>query len=49
LRGHVVAYRAGHDLHARLARAIADAKDAWYLTPWDAVSVESRRRDAELA
>jgi UDP-3-O-[3-hydroxymyristoyl] N-acetylglucosamine deacetylase len=34
LRGHVVAYRAGHDLHARLARAIADAKDAWYLAPW---------------
>jgi UDP-3-O-[3-hydroxymyristoyl] N-acetylglucosamine deacetylase len=34
LRGHVVAYRAGHDLHARLARAIAEAKDAWYLAPW---------------
>lgn len=34
LRGHVVAYRAGHDLHARLARAIAYAKDAWYLAPW---------------
>jgi UDP-3-O-[3-hydroxymyristoyl] N-acetylglucosamine deacetylase len=34
LRGHVVAYRAGHDLHARLARAIADAKGAWYLGPW---------------
>ncbi len=33
LRGHVVAYRAGHDLHARLARTIADAKDAWYLAP----------------
>ena len=33
LRGHVVAYRAGHDLHARLARMIADAKDAWYLAP----------------
>jgi UDP-3-O-[3-hydroxymyristoyl] N-acetylglucosamine deacetylase len=39
LRGHVVAYRAGHDLHARLARLIADAKDAWYLAPWaDAVT-----------
>jgi UDP-3-O-[3-hydroxymyristoyl] N-acetylglucosamine deacetylase len=34
LRGHVVAYRAGHDLHARLARAIADAADAWYMAPW---------------
>jgi UDP-3-O-[3-hydroxymyristoyl] N-acetylglucosamine deacetylase len=41
LRGHVVAYRAGHDLHARLARAIADAKDAWYLAPWPETSVES--------
>jgi UDP-3-O-[3-hydroxymyristoyl] N-acetylglucosamine deacetylase len=33
LLGHVVAYRAGHDLHARLARAIAGAKGAWYLAP----------------
>jgi UDP-3-O-[3-hydroxymyristoyl] N-acetylglucosamine deacetylase len=41
LRGHVVAYRAGHDLHARLARAIADATDAWYLAPWTEVSAES--------
>jgi len=41
LRGHVVAYRAGHDLHARLARAIANAKDAWYLAPWSESSVES--------
>jgi UDP-3-O-[3-hydroxymyristoyl] N-acetylglucosamine deacetylase len=41
LRGHVVAYRAGHDLHARLARLIADAKDAWYLAPWADVATES--------
>jgi UDP-3-O-[3-hydroxymyristoyl] N-acetylglucosamine deacetylase len=41
LRGHVVAYRAGHDLHARLARAIADAKDAWYLAPWAEAAGES--------
>ncbi len=41
LRGHVVAYRAGHDLHARLARAIADAKDAWYLAPWADAAEES--------
>ena len=41
LRGHVVAYRAGHDLHARLARAIADANDAWYLAPWSDSAVES--------
>jgi UDP-3-O-[3-hydroxymyristoyl] N-acetylglucosamine deacetylase len=41
LRGHVVAYRAGHDLHARLARLIADAKDAWYLAPWADAATES--------
>jgi UDP-3-O-[3-hydroxymyristoyl] N-acetylglucosamine deacetylase len=41
LRGHVVAYRAGHDLHGRLARAIADAKDAWYLAPWTDAATES--------
>jgi len=35
LRGHVVAYRAGHDLHARLARKIHEARDCWYLAPWD--------------
>ena len=34
LRAHVVAYRAGHDLHARLARRIWEAKDSWYLAPW---------------
>lgn len=41
LRGHVVAYRAGHDLHGRLARAIAEAKDAWYLAPWLEAPMES--------
>ncbi len=41
LRGHVIAYRAGHDLHARLARAIADAKDAWYLAPWAETAAQS--------
>ncbi len=41
LRGHVVAYRAGHDLHARLARAIADAKHAWYLAPWTEAALET--------
>jgi UDP-3-O-[3-hydroxymyristoyl] N-acetylglucosamine deacetylase len=40
LRGHVVAYRAGHDLHAKLARAIEDAKDAWYLAPWTESAAE---------
>ena len=35
LRGHVVAYRAGHDLHARLARRIRERRDSWYLAPWN--------------
>lgn len=34
MRGHVVAYRAGHDLHGRLARRIRESGDAWYLAPW---------------
>jgi UDP-3-O-[3-hydroxymyristoyl] N-acetylglucosamine deacetylase len=34
LRGHVVAYRAGHDLHGRLARKILDRPDSWFLAPW---------------
>ena len=34
LRGHVVAYRAGHDMHSRLARRIVDSTDRWYLTTW---------------
>ncbi len=34
LRGHVVAYRAGHDLHARLARRILERSDCWFLAPW---------------
>ena len=42
IRGHVVAYRAGHDLHARLARKIWESRDCWYLSPWDGDSDESR-------
>jgi len=34
LRAHVVAYRAGHDLHARLARRIWNSPDCWYVAPW---------------
>jgi len=34
LRGHVIAYRAGHDLHGRLARRIRQRRDSWYLAPW---------------
>ncbi len=33
LCAHVVAYRAGHDLHTRLARRIWNATDCWYLAP----------------
>ena len=34
VRAHIVAYRAGHDMHLRLARAILEARDSWYLAPW---------------
>jgi UDP-3-O-acyl-N-acetylglucosamine deacetylase len=43
MRAHVVAYRAGHDLHLKLARRIAEARDSWYLAPW---SEESTNRGA---
>lgn len=43
LRAHVVAYRAGHDLHAQLARRIWEAKDSWHLAPW---SEESNNLEA---
>lgn len=35
LKGHVIAYRAGHDLHAALAQMILHRKDAWYLSTWE--------------
>ena len=34
LRAHVLAYRAGHDLHGRFARRLWEARDSWYLAPW---------------
>jgi len=34
LRAHIVAYRAGHDMHGRLARRIWEARASWYLAPW---------------
>jgi len=34
LCGHVIAYRAGHDMHGRLVRRIVDSPDCWYLGPW---------------
>lgn len=45
LRGHVVALRAGHDLHARLARRIHDARDSWFFAPWpdDGISAGGER------
>ena len=44
LLGHVVAYRAGHDLHARLARKIAESTESWFLAPWlEADRVEAER------
>lgn len=39
--GHVVAYRAGHDLHARLARRIAESPDSWYVAPWSDAPAEA--------
>jgi UDP-3-O-[3-hydroxymyristoyl] N-acetylglucosamine deacetylase len=44
LRGHVVAYRAGHDLHSRLAQRILDARECWYLTTWMDAASESDER-----
>jgi UDP-3-O-[3-hydroxymyristoyl] N-acetylglucosamine deacetylase len=46
LCAHVVAYRAGHDLHARLARRIWKSTDCWYLAPW-AGSTSRRAAAAE--
>ena len=47
LRAHVVAYRAGHDLHGRLARKIWEAQDAWYLAPWSEGEQQQGRADAD--
>jgi UDP-3-O-acyl-N-acetylglucosamine deacetylase len=30
----VFAYRAGHDMHGRLARRILESTDSWFLAPW---------------
>ncbi len=34
IKGHVIAYRAGHDLHSRLAQKIIQEKESWYLSRW---------------
>jgi UDP-3-O-[3-hydroxymyristoyl] N-acetylglucosamine deacetylase len=41
LRAHVVAYRAGHDLHGELARLIARRRDCWHLSPWSERPVDA--------
>jgi len=43
LRGHVVAYRAGHDIHARLAKKIRESTDCWYLAPWTETATPAER------
>jgi UDP-3-O-[3-hydroxymyristoyl] N-acetylglucosamine deacetylase len=35
LRAHVVAFRAGHDLHGRLARRLKEARECWHLAGWE--------------
>lgn len=40
LLAHVIAYRAGHDLHGRLARKLWSSRDSWYLAPWSATSTQ---------
>lgn len=35
LRAHVVAFRAGHELHGRFARRLKDARDCWHLAAWE--------------
>ena len=45
LLGHVVAYRAGHGLHAGLVEKIRDTPEAWEAVTWDDIVYEigSRR------
>ena len=34
LRGHVIAFRAGHDMHQLLVRRLEARTDCWYSSPW---------------
>jgi UDP-3-O-[3-hydroxymyristoyl] N-acetylglucosamine deacetylase len=34
LRGHVVAFRAGHDMHTLLVRRLLARPDTWFVSPW---------------
>lgn len=42
MKGHVIAYKAGHDLHAALAQMIAHRTDAWYFATWEEAGPGSR-------
>lgn len=44
LLGHVVAYRAGHALHASLVRTVLDNPEAWRLVTWDDIVYEIAAR-----
>jgi UDP-3-O-[3-hydroxymyristoyl] N-acetylglucosamine deacetylase len=48
LKGHVIAYRAGHDLHAALAQMIHHRTDAWYLANWDEAALAQRPSSSAL-
>ncbi|HKY33767.1 MAG TPA: UDP-3-O-acyl-N-acetylglucosamine deacetylase [Candidatus Polarisedimenticolia bacterium] len=50
LAGHVVAYKAGHEMHARLLRKMLEARDAWtVVTPVPAHAEAPGRRQVALA
>ena len=49
LLGHVVAYRAGHALHAGLVEAVLEATDAWRLVTWEDVVYDIASRRPYLA
>jgi len=44
LLGHVVAYRAGHSLHAELVGKIRDTPEAWEAVTWDDIVYELASR-----
>lgn len=49
LLGHVVAYRAGHGLHAALVDKIRSTPDAWRLVTWEDIVYELAARPALAA
>ena len=50
LLGHVVAYRAGHALHAALVNKIVTTPEAWSLVTWDDIVYEiASRRPSPVA